>query len=620
VTVQRHWTKAYPHTPLRLAERKLIMERRADGAVLLRSGTPLAECPRQVGDDLRAGAARHPDRVFLAQRGPDGAWITLTYAEARAKADAVSQWLLDHGHGPANPVAALSDNSIAMGLLMLGAMQVGIPFMPVSPAYSLMSKDFTKVKYVCDRFTPSLIYAETLAPFVPALKTVSPKAQIVASHANGELPGVVRFGDLLATKPGRAVEEAFAKVMPESAGKILLTSGSTGFPKGVVNTHRMMTASMTQCGQVWPFLADRPPILCDWLPWNHTFGSNFCFNAVLRFGGTLYIDEGRPVPGRFAPTLKNLRETKPTILLNVARAYDFLLPEFEKDEAFARDVFANVDMIFYAGAGLPQNLWDRLEAVAIKTRGKRIPILTSLGSTETAPPAVICHWTMDVTGSIGLPLPALEAKLVPAGDKTEIRFKGPNITPGYYRDAERTAEAFDEEGYYKIGDAVKWADPKDPNLGLLFDGRVAENFKLLTGTWVAAGMLRLDVLSATAPLLQDSAVTGVDQEWVGLLAFPNVAACKAAMGPEAEQMVPDALVRHPKLHAALKTKLGTYNAAHPGSSQRVARVLLMTEPPNIDAGEITDKGYLNQRAILARRAALVERLYSEKPGDDVVIA
>ena len=507
-----------------------------------------------------------------------------------------------------------------MGLLMLGAMQVGIPFMPVSPAYSLMSKDYAKVKYICERFTPSLIYAETLAPFAPALKAVAPRAQIVSRHAKGELPNVVNFADLLAAKPGRAVEEAFARVTPESTAKILLTSGSTGFPKGVINTQRMMMASMTQMAQTWPFLRDRPPVLCDWLPWNHTFGSNFCFNSVLRFGGTLYIDEGRPVPGRFAATLRNLRETKPTILLNVARAYDFLLPEFEKDEEFARTVFANVDMIFYAGAGLPQNLWDRLEAVAIKTRGKRIPILTSLGSTETAPPAVICHWTMDVTGSIGHPLPALEAKLVPAGDKTEIRFKGPNITPGYYRDAEHTAEAFDEEGYYKIGDAVKWADPKDPNLGLLFDGRVAENFKLLTGTWVAAGVLRLDVLSATAPLLQDAAVTGVDQEWVGLLAFPNIAACKAAIGPEADSLAPDAIVRHPKLQAALKTKLGTYNAAHPGSSQRVAKVLLMTEPPNIDAGEITDKGYLNQRAILARRTALVERLYSEKPGEDVLSA
>jgi feruloyl-CoA synthase len=620
VTVQRHWTKAYPHTPLRLAERSLVMEKRADGAVLLRCGTPLGAHPKQLGDDLRANAARFPDRVFLAERGPDGGWVKLTYGEFRAKADAVSQWLLDHGHGAANPVAALSDNSIALGLLMMGAMQVGIPFMPISPAYSLMSKDYAKVKYVCERFTPSLIYVETLAPFVPALKAAATTAQLVARNSAGELPGVTPFAELLATRPGAAVERAYAAVDPDAPAKILLTSGSTGFPKGVINTHRMMTVSMTQCAQAWPFLLDRPPILCDWLPWNHTFGSNFCFNSMLRFGGTFYLDEGRPVPGRFAATLKNLRETRPTILLNVARAYDFLLPEFEKDEEFARAVFADLDMIFYAGAGLPQALWDRLEAVAIKVRGKRIPILTSLGSTETAPPAVICHWPMDVTGSIGHPLPALEAKLVPAGDKIEIRFKGPNISPGYYRDPERTAEAFDEEGFYKIGDAVKWADPKNPDLGLLFDGRVAENFKLLTGTWVAAGMLRLDVLSATAPLIQDAAVTGHDREEVGLLAFPNMAACRAALGAEGEALAPDAVVRHPRLHALLKEKLGTYNAAHRGSSQRVARVLLMTEPPNIDAGEITDKGYLNQRAILGRRAALVERLYADEPGGDVVIA
>ncbi len=620
MTVPRFWTKSHPHTALNLAPQSLVQETRADGAVVLKSGVPLGAYPKQIGDDLRANAAKFPERVFLAERGKDGAWATLTYGEARAKADAISQWLLDHGHGPANPVAALSDNSIVYGLLMLGAMQVGIPFLPVSQAYSLMSKDFAKVKFICERFTPSLVYVETLAPFAPALKAAGVTATIVAKTSAGELPGVVAFADLLAAKPGRAMEAAYAAVDPDAPAKILLTSGSTGFPKGVVNTHRMLTASMTQCAQVWPFLLDRPPVLCDWLPWNHTFGSNFCFNSVLRFGGTFYIDEGRPIPGRFAPTLRNLRETRPTILLNVARAYDFLVPEFEKDDAFARTVFENLDMIFYAGAGLPQNLWDRLEALAVKVRGKRIPILTSLGSTETAPPAVMCHWPMDVTGSIGLPIPALEAKLVQSGDKTEIRFRGPNITPGYYRDPARTAEAFDDEGFYKIGDAVKWADPQNPDLGLLFDGRVAENFKLLTGTWVAAGILRLDVLSSTAPLIQDAAVTGVDRYEIGLLAFPNFAACKAALGAEGEALAPDAIVRHPKLQALLREKLRVHNAAHPGSSQKVARVLLMTEPPNIDAGEITDKGYLNQRAILTRRAALVERLYADAPGEDVVIA
>ncbi len=620
MTEPRHWTKDYPHTPLKFGARDLKIERRPDGATILRSGTPLLPYPRQLSDDLRRHAARIPDRTFLAERGPDGQWVHLTYAEARAKADAVSQWLIDNGHSPDNPVAALSDNSIAFGLLMLGAMQVGIPFLPVSPAYSLMSKDFAKIKFIVERFTPSLLFVETLGPFAPALKAAASPAQIVARSHNREIDGVIPFSDLLAAKPGPAMAAAYEKVGPDSIAKILLTSGSTGFPKGVINPQRMLNSSMQQSDQLWPFLLDRPIVICDWLPWNHTFGSNFCFNTILHHGGTFYIDEGKPVPGKFAATLRNLREIKLTLLLNVARAYDVLLPEFEKDDDFARHVFGDIDMIFYAGAGLPQNLWDRLEALSIKVRGKRIPILTSLGSTETGPPGIMAHWTADVTGSVGLPLPEIEAKLVPSGDKIEIRFRGPNITPGYYRDPERTRAAFDEEGFYKIGDAVKWANPDDPNEGLLFDGRVAENFKLLTGTWVAAGTLRLNALSYTAPLIQDAAVAGNDRNEVGLLAFPNIAACKAVVGPDSEALGVEAVLRHPRLHAALREKIGAYNAVHPASSERVARLLLMAEPPNIDAGEITDKGYLNQRAILARRAALVERLYADAPADDVVIA
>ena len=570
-----------------------------------------------MSDDLRRQAARIPDRTFLAQRDDAGAWVHLTYAAARDRADRVSQWLLDNGHNGDNPVAVLSDNSLNFAVLQLAAMQVGIPAMPVSPAYSLMSKDFAKVRYVCDSFTPSLIYVEDAALFRPALEAVKPAATIVAAKNADAIAGAVPFDDLLASAPGEAVERAYAAVTNDSIGKILLTSGSTGLPKGVVNTQRLMCSSVTQIGQVWPFLYDEPPAICDWLPWNHTFAANFSFNMILRFGGTYWMDEGKPVPGRFEATLRNLREVKINQYLNVTRAYDMLVPALEADPAFAEHVLGGCQYLFYAGAGLPQALWDRIEALSIRVRGARIPMMTSLGSTETGPPAIKGYWPCDLTGTVGLPIPGLEAKLAPAGGKTEIRFRGPNIAPGYYRNPEKTAEAYDDEGFYRIGDAVKWIDAADPMQGLSFDGRVAENFKLLTGTWVATGVLRLDVLSHIAPLVSDAAVTGENRDEVGLLGFANLEACKAAIGPAAAGLTPAELVAHPAVHEALRAKIAAYNRDRPGSSQRVRRVLLMTDPPDIDAGEITDKGYLNQRAILNARAALVERLY-EGGGPDVV--
>ena len=319
---------------------------------------------------------------------------------------------------------------------------------------------------------------------------------------------------------------------------------------------------------------------------------------ILRFGGTYWMDEGKPVPGRFEATLRNLREVKINQYLNVTRAYDMLVPALEADPAFAEHVLGDCQYLFYAGAGLPQALWDRIEALSIRVRGARIPMMTSLGSTETGPPAIKGYWPCDLTGTVGLPIPGLEAKLAPAGGKTEIRFRGPNIAPGYYRNPEKTAEAYDDEGFYRIGDAVKWVDEADPMQGLSFDGRVAENFKLLTGTWVATGVLRLDVLSHIGPLVSDAAVTGEDRDEVGLLGFANLDACKVAIGPAAEGMSSAEIVAHPAVHEALRAKIAAYNRDHPGSSQRVRRVLLMTDPPDIDAGEITDKGYLNQRAIL----------------------
>lgn len=614
-------TKSVPFTRVNLAPKSLAVETRPDGATLLRSTLPLAAYPRHTGLVLAERAAAHPDRVFLAERDGAGAWRTLTYDAARRGAEAIAAWLVERGLGPARPLAILSDNSINFALLQLGAMQAGVPVMPVSPAYSLMSSDFAKIRYIAEAFDPALVYVDRLAPFAKALAALGTAGRIlVADAATGEVPGAVPFADLLAQRPGPAAAAAFAAIGPDTVAKILLTSGSTGMPKGVINTQRMMWSSIGAVAQIWPFLLDRPPVAVDWLPWNHTFGGNFNFNQTLFAGGTIHIDAGRPLPGRIETTVANLRDVRQTVLFNVPRAYDMLLPYFEQDEALTRHVFGDLDMIFYAGAGMPQSTWDRLEAAAIRARGKRVPILTSLGSTETAPPAVMAHWTSDVTGTVGLPLPGVTAKIVPAGDKLEVRFKGPIITPGYYKDAEKTRAAFDEEGFFKIGDAVKTLVPGDWHSGLVFDGRVAENFKLSTGTWVAAGILRLNLLSATQPLIQDGAVTGHDRDAIGLLAFPAWPACKAAIGPEAQALAPEAIVRHQRLKAALAEKLRAYNAANPGSSTRVARLLLMTEPPNIDAGEITDKGYLNQRAILARRAALVERLYAARPDEDVVVA
>jgi feruloyl-CoA synthase len=613
--------KKYPHTDLSFAPISLSVEERGGGEMVLSNPTPIPSVPPQLGAILRTQAEANGDRTFLAERDADFKWRSITYGEMRDKADAVSQWLLDNGHGADNPIACLSDNSINFAILQLGAMQVGVPFMPVSPAYSLMSQDFAKIKYIFESFTPSLVFVEALAPFAKALQSVDlSDVPVVSAIPGTELDGVIPFSDLTGTTPGPAVEAAFAKVGGDTIAKVLLTSGSTGMPKGVINTQGMLCFSQEMMYSVWPFLGERPPVLCDWLPWNHTFGANFCFNTTMRHGGTLYIDGGKPAPGRFEATVKNMRDVKPTWMTNVARAYELVLPELEKDDAFAKHVFGDMDMIFYAGAGLPQTLWDRLEAVSVKVRGKRIPILTSLGSTETSPPALICYWGADVTGSVGLPMTGLDVKLVPSDGKIEARVRGPNITPGYYRSPEKTAEAFDEEGFYKLGDAVKWADPNDKERGLMFDGRVAENFKLLTGTWVAVGNLRLAVCAAGAPIISDAVITGENQEEVGLLVFPNFAGCKEVIGDAAKDMTPEDLVADARVHAALAEKLSVYNKANPGSSTRIERVLLMTEPPHIDSGEITDKGYLNQRAVRTRRAEMIDRMYAARgSGGDVVV-
>jgi feruloyl-CoA synthase len=576
------------HTRLRFAPAEVKVEKRADGTQILRSPQQLRAYERCAGEWLVKWAQQAPERVFIAERTGDG-WRKVTYAQALDAARRIGQALLERGLGPEYPLAILSDNSVDHGLLALGAMHAGVPVAPISPAYSLMSKDFAKLKAIFELLRPGLVWVDDPAKFAAALAAVGAQATPIAK--------------LLDQDAGARIDEAFARVGPDSVAKILFTSGSTGLPKGVVNTQRMLVSNQLMLAQVWPFLEDRVQTIVDWLPWNHTFGGNFCFNVILRNGGALYVDGGKPAPGLVEITARNLKEVSPTMYFNVPRGFDLLMPHLENDAALRRNFFRDLDMLFYAGAALPQNLWERLEKLAIAEKNGELAMISSWGSTETAPSAASVHYPIERAGVIGLPNPGCELKLVPAAGKLEVRVKGPNVTPGYYRRPDLTAAAFDDEGYYRIGDAMKFADPAAPEKGLVFDGRVAEDFKLTTGTWVHTGAVRVKLIAAGNPLIQDAVITGHDRDEVGALVF---------LSPAAKDMAPEAV--RAKIAGALAALI-----AEGGSSMHPVRALILAEPPSIDAGEITDKGYINQRAVLARRAALVETLHATPAAPEVVL-
>jgi feruloyl-CoA synthase len=602
---------------------EIVHERRPDGTVTIRSTRALGPVPRSIGALLERWAAADPGRVVLAERDPAGAWRRVSYGEAARAVNGIAQSLLDRRLGPERPVVILAENGIDHALMMLGALHVGVPVVPTSTAYARLSQDFGKLRYILGLVEPGLIYLDEADRYAKALETIGVPAgvEIVASRGSlGSRARVTPLPALAEVRPTPAVDAAFAKVGPDTVAKILFTSGSTGQPKGVINTQRMLCSNQEMIAGAWTFVNERPPVLVDWLPWSHTFGGNFNVNVVLRNGGTLYIDEGKPVPGLIGRTVANLKEVSPSIYLNVPRGYALLLDHLEADAELQRSFFSRLDLLFYAAAALPRSLWDRLEALSLKVLGRKVPFVSSWGMTETAPSVTIVHFNLDGPGNIGVPGPGNAVKLAPDADKLEIRVKGPNVTPGYFKAPELTRALFDEEGWLRTGDAARLADPAAPAAGLLFDGRVAENFKLLTGTWVNVGMLRPAVIAAGAPVIEDAVVAGHDRDEIGLLIFPSLAGVRGLCPELGEQVPLKDLVGQTAVRAALAEGLRRHNAqAGGGASTRIARCLILAEPPSIDASEITDKGYLNQRAVLTNRAALVERLYAEPAAADVIV-
>jgi feruloyl-CoA synthase len=602
-------------------KRDIAVERRPDGVIVLKSRIPLKAYEKHIPASLAKWAAATPDRIWLAQRaGPERQWRKLSYGEAKLTVDALTQGLLNLKLEPGRPVAILSGNSIEHALMTMAAMQARFPAAPVSPAYSLMSQDHVKLKYLFDLIKPQAVMVQDGPAFEKALKALDLRGVTIV-HVARPCDGIrsVSFADLAATPVTKDVEASIAAITPDTTGKLLFTSGSTGMPKAVINTQQMMCANAAMMMQVRPRDPNAPQATyLDWMPWNHTMGGNALFNPVLIEGGTLYIDDGRPMPGMIEETLRNLREVSPTYYANVPAGYAALAAAMEKDDALCRGFFKNLGLMAYGGARLPDDLYDRMQALAVRATGERLVFYTGWGSTETAPTATGTYWDTERVGLIGLPFPGVELKMVPVGSKYELRLRGINVTPGYFGRPDLTAAMFDEEGFYCIGDAGMFVDPLDPVQGIIFAGRVVEDFKLTTGTFVHVGSLRTDAIAAASPVVQDALVAGQDRPFVGLLAWPNLHACRQIVGnPEASY---EDVVRHPEVLACLKQGLQAHNKSSTGaSSMRIARAMLMVEPASIDGNELTDKGYINQRAGLERRAALVERLYAERPDQDVIV-
>jgi feruloyl-CoA synthase len=556
----------------RFAAQEVLAERRPDGAILLRAKGELGPYPKHLLERLRHWAEAAPERVLFAQRNAGGGWRTLTYSKALADAKRIGTYLVKKNLSAERPLVVLSGNDIEHALLHLGAMYVGVPYAPVSPAYSLLSTDFAKLRFIRDLLTPGLVFAS--GPQYARALEVFDGIEVLRD-----------FDDCLRDAPGRETEEAHAAVGPDTIAKFLFTSGSTGTPKAVINTQRMWCANQAMIASMFLFFREEPPVLVDWAPWHHTAAGNHDFGLAVHNGGSYYIDEGKPLPGQIEATVRNLREIAPTWYFNVPRGYEALLPFLRQDPVLRKNFFSRLRVLWFAGAAIAQHVYDEMKALARETRGESIPFLTGLGSTETAPYAMGRMWETEDASNMGLPPPGEQMKLVPMAGKYDMRLKGPNITPGYWRQPELTRAAFDEEGFYRLGDSFALAHPDDFQKGLLFRGRIAEDFKLTTGTWVHVGPLRARFIEHFAPLVRDVVLAGEGRSEVGALVFP-------AQGASPGEIL---------------SRLKSFEST--GSSNRVARAIVLEEPPSLDAGEMTDKGSINQRAVLARRKDLVDELY-----------
>jgi feruloyl-CoA synthase len=585
------------------------LEMRADGIRVLRSTEPLGPYPERLTDKLEQFAREAPDRCFVAKRVKGGDWRRISYAQMLARVQAVGQALVDRGLSVDRPVVILSDNDLEHLTLALAALWVGVPHATISSAYSVVAQDYGKLRHIVDTLKPGLVFASHAGPYARAIEACVPAGtEVVVSE--GELPtrGVTRFDSLLDTAPGATGRAAHDAVNADTIAKFMFTSGSTKNPKGVVITQRMWCSNQQMLRQSMAFLAEQPPVLVDWLPWNHTFGGNHNVGITLYNGGTMYIDDGRPTPRGIQETLRNLREISPTVYFNVPKGFDEIATAMNTDTALRESLFRNVQAFMCGGAGISQASWNLIDRHAEATVGERIRIIGGLGMTETSPSCTFVLGTDARAGFIGLPCPGVEVKLVPQGNKTEVRFRGPNVMPGYWRDPENTAKAFDDEGFYCTGDAVTCVDPSDPTRGLMFDGRIAEDFKLSTATFVSVGPLKAAIVARGAPLVQDAVITGLNRDEVGALVFPRVEECRAHAGLPDTASVRDVL-GHPRVVAFFQSLADALWAQGTGSANRVARLHVLRDPPSIDKGEITDKGSINQRNVLAHRAGVVDALY-----------